>query len=281
MPHAGTSSAPGSGMNDIRVSSWDDLLNRLYAGSWRHDIGHFRSPDVYRGMSDRSYRLTSSLSRLGADRPLEEYIVRAFRRYAYSPELHDYSIWNWLALGQHHGLSTRLVDWTYSPFVAMHFATEDLDKYDVDGVIWAINHMKTNELLPQKLRRILHEEGTAVFSVEMLDRAAGSLSSFDALSDTPFVAFFEPPSLDARIVNQYALFSLMSDPAARLDHWLKEHEGMYRRIIIPAELKGEIRDKLDNANITERVLYPGLDGLSHWLNRYYARRPEPDEAGVP
>jgi hypothetical protein len=104
----------------------------------------------------------------------------------------------------------------------------------------------------------------------MLNRAAHSLRAFDALSGKPFVAFFEPPSLDERIVNQYALFSLVSDPQVRLDDWLSDHPDVFRRIIVPGDLKVEIRDRLDNSNITERVLYPGLDGLTRWLNRYYS-----------
>jgi hypothetical protein len=61
----------------------------------------------------------------------------------------------------------------------------------------------------------------------------------------------------------------MSNNTAILDNWLIQHPELFRRIIIPAGLKWEIRDKLDQANITERVLFPGLDGLASWLKRHY------------
>jgi hypothetical protein len=73
-------------------------------------------------------------------------------------------------------------------------------------------------------------------------------------------------------VNQYALFSVVSPAEARLDDWLEQHPDLGGRILIPAELKWEVRDKLDQANITERVLFPGLDGISRWLARYYTPR---------
>jgi hypothetical protein len=73
-------------------------------------------------------------------------------------------------------------------------------------------------------------------------------------------------------VNQFALFSMMSDPCADVQKWLYSHSELFRRLIIPKSLKWEFRDKLDQANMTERVLFPGLDGLGRWLKRHYTPR---------
>ena len=260
-------------MSAIRVSSWNELNERLYDESWKEPLGRFRSDFAFRGMPNASYDLTTSLARLGgtADQ-VESHLLRNFRKYARLDAVPVDSVWSWLALGQHHGLPTRLLDWTYSPLVAMHFVTEDLASFDADGVIWCVDYVRSNRWLPDKLKVILEEEGSNTFTVELLNRAADTLEEFGRLSDEEFIAFFEPPSLDSRIVNQFALFSLPSKPTTSLDCWLDAHAEVSRRIIIPASPKWEVRDKLDQANITERVLFPGLDGLSRYLRRYYSPR---------
>jgi hypothetical protein len=259
-------------INEIRVSGWDELNERLFEGSWKPQMRRFRSSYAFRGQSDVRGDLKTSIARLGADVDLEAHLLRNFRKYARREAAPGDSIWNWLAVAQHHGLPTRLLDWTYSPYVAMHFATENVGDYGVDGVIWCVEYVQTNALLPDTLKRILQEEGSFVFTAEMLERAAATFAEFDRLSTQTFVVFFEPPSLDERIVVQFALFSLVSNYKLSLDAWLANYPHVYRKIVIPASLKWEVRDKLDQANITERVLQPGLDGLSRWLKRYYTPR---------
>lgn len=257
-------------MDDVRVTSWTELHECLFEGSWNPSLGRFRSNLAFRGMPDARWDMTTSLRRLGGDaEAVEGHLLRNFRKYAHRDAVPGDSIWNWMALAQHHGLPTRLLDWTYSPYVGLHFATLNMDAYDVDGVIWCVDYVQTHRLLPPVLEEVLGEEGANVFTAEMLDRRVRALYELLRLADTPFVLFLEPPSLDDRIVNQYALFSLMSSPVAQLDAWLDAHAELCRRIILPASLKWEVRDKLDQANITERVLMPGLDGLSQWLKRHY------------
>ena len=161
------------------------------------------------------------------------------------------------------------MDWTYSPFVALHFATSNTEKFDIDGVIWQVDFVKVNQLVPEPLKSLLTHEKCNAFTVEMLESEFSSIHELDGKIGKEQVLFFEPPSLDDRIINQFALFSIMTSAITVLDDWLRQHPEVYRRIIIPAEFKWEIRAKLDQANITERVLFPGLDGLARWLKRHY------------
>lgn len=277
--------------NDIVVNSWTELQEELFRDAWNPDISRFRSANVFRGLSEAGYTLETSLMRLGGPyRALEKHLLRNFRKYARVDGAFG-SVWHLLSMAQHHGLPTRLLDWTFSPYVALHFATANLEKFDRDGVIWVVNFHAAHEHLPADLRHFLQAEGAQAFTVEALstqmprrERAAPShisfhdivapLDDFDRLAeDGEFLLFFEPPSIDERIVNQFALFSVMPNPARAVDDWLARQPDLHRRIIIPAACKWEFRDKLDQCNITERVLFPGLDGLSLWLRRHYSPKP--------
>jgi hypothetical protein len=267
----------GANVDETRAESWAHLHELLFAGSWHEGLQRHRSDFAFRGEASRDASLATSLQRLGGDfADVEAHLLRNFRKYARATDVPEDSQWHWLAVAKHHGLPTRMLDWTYSPYVGLHFATGFRRRFDVDGAIWMVDFVKTNRLLPEALREALEREGMNTLSAELLGEAAPTLADFDRIGDD-FVVFFEPPALDQRIVNQYALFSLMPDPHARLDDWLERHSDLARRIILPAELKWEVRDKLDQANITERVLFPGLDGLATWLKRYFSPRPPSSE----
>ena len=256
---------------EVRVKSWLELQHELYEETWNPNLGRFRSDFAYRGMANADWDLHTSLSRLGGNfRELESHLLRNFKKYASNTDPLPDSEWVWLALAQHHGLPTRMLDWTYSPYTALHFATVNVAEYGADAIVWCVNYVRAHELLPARLQGVLRRERSNVFTAEMLDECATNLYKLERLSRREFAVFVEPPSLDERIVNQYALFSFMSDPRTQFDDWVEaKRPDLVRRIIIPRELKWEIRDKLDQANITERVLFPGLDGLSQWLRRHY------------
>lgn len=258
-------------MNEITVHSWDELQDCLFEGSWNSEISRFRSPFVYRGLSSKSYDLKTSLMRLGSKYwKLERHLLRNFKKYGHNNFGNPGSFWHWLTIAQHHGLPTRLLDWTYSPFVSMHFATSNIEMANVDGAIWKINYHESAKQLPKKLKDCLEKEGSNVFTEEMLLGLVENLETFDLLSPKDFFLFYEPPSINSRIVNQFALFSITSNAKKSIDEIAIKKLNESTKIIIPAHLKWEIRDKLDQANITERVLFPGLDGLSAWLKRHYS-----------
>jgi hypothetical protein len=259
----------------VKATSWDHLTHILYEIP-KNDQQRYRSRFVYRGVADKDWTLETSLKRIGpACVDVEAPLLRSFSRYAQPGEIPSDEIWFRLALAQHHGLPTRLLDWSFSPKVACHFATYEEQYFDRDGAIWCVDVTAAAEALPAKLRRLLISERADLFSVEMLAGIKG-LADFDGLAGPEaFVLFFEPPSLDSRIINQGAVLSAMPGVEMDLRTYLETHptKDFCRQIILPKSLKWEIRDKLDQDNVTERILFPGLDGLSRWLKRYYGPGP--------
>jgi hypothetical protein len=255
------------------AESWRHLDDLLFEGAWDPGLRRHRSSYAFRGDSRRGRSLQSGLIRMGGDiRSKERHLIRNFRKYARRSFVGDDSVWNWLALAQHHGLPTRLLDWSFSPYVALHFVTSRPGAMDVDGEVWLVDVRQVHRELPEELRAILEDEGSDVLTGEMISRAARTVGDLERLAREPFALFLEPPSLDDRIINQAAMFSLMSTPHALLDEWLESRPHVWRRVVVPAGLKWEIRDRLDQINLSERVLFPGLDGLSALLARYYRER---------
>lgn len=258
-------------MQSLIAESWTHLQELLFQGAWDKQLERHRSPYVFRGLPNKSFDLRTSLMRLGGDfATLEKHLLRNFKKYGHDSFDTARPIWHWLTIAQHHGLPTRLLDWTYSPLVAMHFATAEIGCANNDGIIWKVNYHDSYKQLPKKMSDCLDDQGGNVFTVEMLTSLVKDLDSFDLLSKKDFFIFFEPPSMDARIVNQHALFSIASNSNINMENILNEADIDCQAIIIPKEIKWEIRDKLDQSNITERVLFPGLDGLSDWLKRHYS-----------
>ena len=143
-----------------------------------------------------------------------------------------------------------------------------------------VNHACTNGHLPPALAEGMVDEGSQVLTVELLQAATNALAgtkpfdtsaltALEGLSDDPFLAFLEPPSIDERIVQQFALFGFLSNPDVQMDQWLFERPGTCIKVVIPAQLKWQIRDYLDQSNINERTLFSGLTGLAQWLGLYY------------
>ncbi|MBN9238117.1 MAG: hypothetical protein BGO97_00430 [Micrococcales bacterium 70-64] len=273
-------------VEEIRPTSWAHLQELLFTDPWPGHAGEFHSHLIHRGTIDVAWKLDSSLERLAIVKH-EGSLLRNFTKYSRLPGTPDVGKWDWLTIGQHHGLPTRLLDWTYSPLVALHFATTEArsvpmsptDLYKTDGVVWHLDYVRANERLPDTLKRDLEKQEAFAATTKFLDEhdidPMNPGRSFPTAD--PFLLIIEPPSLDDRVVNQYAGLSAMSDLSVPMIDWLEAApEPIALKIIIPKEMKPEIREKLDKANINERVIYPGLDGLSTWLARYYQSGPRSD-----
>lgn len=259
----------------VRITKTEEFMTLIAEQNYREDIDRHRSMYVYRGVPDADYRMTTSLYRncKHLQKVLEPAILNNFKKYAVieDPSV-EQSVWMQMILGQHYGLPTRLLDWSHSALVALHFAaTEiDMDKMeDHDCAVWRLDMKELHSLLPDKYQKALSESTTSIFSVKTLSNVTESLEQYDEDMKGNSMVVVEPPSIEQRIVNQYSFLSIVPMGISDVEEFLDKKTYNTVKYVIDGKLRWRLRDMLDQLNISERIVYPGLEGLSSWIARHY------------
>ena len=195
---------------------------------------------IFRGVKDINYGLVPKVGRYKKFQKLsiealeneERTMVRLFRERAWStlPNAKS-SDWEFLALAQHCGLPTRLLDWTRNPLVAAYFAVEE--DHPGDSLIYAYHHRTFVNI----------DRNPDPFKLKTISK-------------------FIPNHITPRITAQTGLFTVHPDPREPLES--KE----IKRWIIPNSFRRELKRILYKYGVHRASLFPDLDGLSKhigWL----------------
>ena len=153
--------------------------------------------------------------------------------------------------------------------------------FDVDGVVWCVDFVRRTSFLPPALRAVLDERARTSSPPRCSSASRRTLARVRRAGRRRAVR--RSSSSRRRSTSGSSTSSrFLADvrPDGALDAWLASTRSWARRSSSRAELKWEVRDKLDQANVTERVLFPGPRRPLAWLRRYYSpRHSAPDDLG--
>lgn len=253
-------------MKTITIKNWDEfdkVLSKKHYRKW-----------IFRGQHDARWDLESSLHRTyeeaqdihkisnSKEKKLNKYehekvMIDRFMCTAHLylnslPNQND--ILSWLSLMQHHGAPTRLLDFTFSYYVALYFALENGNS---DAAVYCINHQAIKNA---------DDDSFNDYRSEMYSNI------FDESNNTeePFLLAFEPDFSNQRLLSQQGLFVATNN----LDFTHEEAFILYElddddviKFIIPKKLRYSGLRKLNQMNINSTNIYPGLDGFCKSLRR--------------
>lgn len=247
------------------INSWAELIAHLskLSGDW-----------AFRGQADARWCLQSKLSRRlriarihsrawGAQ---EHRILRIFKRKAnlFLTDIPDEDdSFRWLALMQHHGAPTRLLDFTWSPYVAAFFALEDANS---DAAIWAINP----SALSKKITLSIGGKKRKMSPEKVGPWIRGAYEKYFVENKHSFVVYGEPRIMNQRLIAQSGTFVIPSRLDIPVEHILGElyepGRALKKLVLNTEELRKSAMYELYSMNVTQYTLFPGLDGMARSMN---------------
>jgi len=150
------------------------------------------------------------------------------------------SDWDWLALAQHHGMITRLLDWTENPLVALFFCFDGAwNHFQSETVVWILRVPKAEIVSPSSASNPFRQEKTRVY---------------------------RPNLLSPRMAAQSGWFTLHSYPPFIPLDQEKLYEGSLGKLLISFGQTNHPDSYLHQMAVNRSTLFPDLDGLCQYLN---------------
>lgn len=214
-------------MRKRTVRSLEDILKVIQ--------GYANKTVIYRGVGSSQYELIPKVGRRRYKgktlKPKDErYMLRLFKQRAVAHlDRTPTDDWEWLALAQHHGLPTRLLDWTRNPLVAAYFAVAE--KGDGDSAIYAY----------QSNKYLLIEKHEGPFSVDRIAKVI-------------------PNHVTTRISVQSGLFTIHPNPSEPFN------VPRIEQFVIPADSRKPMKKALSKVGIDHASLFPDLDGIARHID---------------
>lgn len=235
------------------IKSVAELIAALKA-----DIPNATKHTWFRGHADHRWNLVPSLGRKAGRVKAEAYLIKKFRQNATLLMNHaPVSEWDWLFIMQHHGVPTRLLDWTESPLVALYFAASE--KQHQDGAVWV--------LLPSALNshsKIKPEYSSDIPSIDdpVITNYSPKTLVGEASSRLDPIAILAPRNTP-RIQAQLGVFTIMHRDATSVD---AVGDGAHAwHYFLPKEDKKSVMKELDLLGITQFTLFPELPSIGAML----------------
>lgn len=265
-------------MNKV-VSTIEDYisLTTSFTGVW------------FRGVASPAYKPHPRVHWNRIESQKEETLVYSFLRdhfkYHFS---NNENPWYLYALMQHHGLPTRLLDWTRSPLVSLYFALTQGSSNDCSAVVWVLNpyilnekvigidrifcpsqmavrHIETNAYYNVNNRKLETYENEIKFKLQFDSYLPANLLVGETHMRLPHPFAIETIPLDSRMSSQQSVFTIHGSDTKSLDEQFSD--DVISCIEIPASSKSQILDKLHRIGIVEDFIYCDLDSLSKRLCR--------------